>query len=238
LESSVKVTIIYDNYVFVEGMEADWGFSCYIEGIERNILFDTGTKSDLFLRNLKELSIDHNKVELIILSHEHGDHTGGLFSFLELNYDFPVVMPHSFSYHFVNRVESSGAKALVVKDPIEICKDVYLSGELGNRIKEQSLAINTKKGLVIICGCSHPGIVHIIKHFKETLNRDIYMVVGGFHLMNKGKEEMNQIIAEMKALGVKKCGATHCTGDRQIQMFKEAFGDDYVPMGVGRVITF
>ena len=147
-------------------------------------------------------------------------------------------MPFSFSYHFVSRVESFGAKALVVKNPGEICKDVYLSGELGDRIKEQSLAINTKKGLVIICGCSHPGIINIIKNFKETLNRDIYLVFGGFHLMNKTKQEMNKIIDQMKKLGVQKCGATHCTGERQIEMFKKAFGDDYITMGVGRVITF
>ena len=138
----------------------------------------------------------------------------------------------------MSRVESFGAKALVVKNPVEICKDVYLSGELGDRIKEHSLAINTKKGLVIICGCSHPGIINIIKNFKETLNRDIYLVFGGFHLMNKTKQEMNEIIDQMKKLGVQKCGATHCTGEQQIQMFKKAFGDDYITMGVGRVITF
>ena len=105
-------------------------------------------------------------------------------------------------------------------------------------IKEQSLAINTKKGLVIICGCSHPGIINIIKKFKEILKRDIYMVFGGFHLMNKTEQEVNEIIKQMKELGVQKCGASHCTGVRQIQMFKKKFGDNYVAMGVGRVITF
>lgn len=238
IENPVKVTIIYDNYVYKEGMEADWGFSCYIEGTDKNILFDTGTKSDLFIHNLKELNIDHKKVDMVVISHEHGDHTGGLFAFLEMNHNLPVILPFSFSYHFVSRVKSYGAKVLVVKNPVEICKDVYLSGELGDRIKEHSLAINTKKGLVIICGCSHPGIINIVKNFKEILNKDIYLVLGGFHLMNKSEQEMNEIIDQMKKLGVQKCGATHCTGEQQIQMFKKAFGDDYITMGVGRVIIF
>ena len=48
--------------------------------------------------------------------------------------------------------------------------------------------------------------------------------------------EVDKIIASFKAAGVVKCGATHCTGDQQIEWFKKAYGDDYVPMGVGRVI--
>ncbi|MEE9572535.1 MAG: ankyrin repeat domain-containing protein, partial [Candidatus Neomarinimicrobiota bacterium] len=233
IESPVKITIIYDNYVYKEDMEAAWGFSCYIEGTDKNILFDTGTKSDLFIHNLKELDIDHNKVDMVVLSHEHGDHTGGLFPFLEMNHNLSVIMPYSFSYNFVRRVESYGAKALAVKNPFEICNDVYLSGELDARmVKEQSLAINTKKGLVIIVGCSHPGIINIVKNFKETLNKDIYMVFGGSHLLNKTEQEVSEIINQMKELGVQKWGATHCTGELQIQMIKEAFGNDYITIGV------
>lgn len=238
-ENPVKVTIIYDNYISKKGMEAHWGFSCYIEDTEKNILFDTGTKSDLFIHNMNELAINHNNVDIVVLSHEHGDHTGGLFPFLEMNNDLSVLMPYSFSYDFVRRVESHGTNALTVKKPIEICNDVYLSGELDARMnKEQSLAINTRKGLVIIVGCSHPGIINILESFKEILNKNIYMVIGGFHLMNNTELEVNQIINQMKELGVQKCGATHCTGEKQIKLFKEAFAENYVQMGVGRVITF
>jgi 7,8-dihydropterin-6-yl-methyl-4-(beta-D-ribofuranosyl)aminobenzene 5'-phosphate synthase len=63
------------------------------------------------------------------------------------------------------------------------------------------------------------------------------MVFGGFHLLNKSEKEMDAIISEMKALGVVKCGATHCTGDKQIRMFKDAFGDNYFELGVGNTIT-
>ena len=55
--------------------------------------------------------------------------------------------------------------------------------------------------------------------------------------MQKSEKEMDAIIAEMKALGVVKCGATHCTGDKQIQMFKDSFGKDYFELGVGNTIT-
>ena len=64
------------------------------------------------------------------------------------------------------------------------------------------------------------------------------MVFGGFHLMQMNEEEMKSIISEMKELGVQRCGATHCTGKKQIEMFKDSFGDNYVSLGVGNVIEF
>ncbi|MBN1548529.1 MAG: MBL fold metallo-hydrolase [Syntrophaceae bacterium] len=237
IKNPVKITIVYDNTVYKKGMEADWGFSCVIEGTEKTILFDTGTKSNLFVRNLEIMQIDPKQIDMVVLSHEHGDHTGGLAAFLKMRYVLPVFLPQSFPQDFVSRVKATGATVQLVEDPVTVCPDVFLSGELGDLIKEQSLAIKTKKGLVVVCGCSHPGIIHILKHFKETLNKEIYMVLGGFHLMQKTDQEMKTIIAQMKALGVQKCGATHCTGEHQIELFKQAFGEDYEPMGVGRVVV-
>jgi hypothetical protein len=128
-----------------------------------------------------------------------------------------------------------------VKGYVKICKDVYSTGELegtynGLPKNEQSLIIDTPDGLVVITGCAHSGIVNILKKSKEILNKNIYLVLGGFHLLNSSDDEIKQIIKEFKSLGVKKCGATHCTGDNAIALFKEAYGQDYIPMGVGKVI--
>ena len=235
-KKSVTVTIVYDNYVYQKGMQADWGFACVIKGPEKTILFDTGTRAELFMKNLETLKIDPKNIDMVVISHEHGDHTGGLSAFLQKNPDVPVFVPASISDYLTNQIQSAGATVRKVKDPLKLCDGVVLSGELGDQIKEQSLAIDTDKGLVIICGCSHPGIIHIVEHFKETLNRDVYLAIGGFHLMRKTDKEMGSIIHRMKELGVKKCGATHCTGEAQIDLFKKAFGKNYVTMGVGRVI--
>jgi len=237
LSGPIKISIIYDNYKHKENIEADWGFSCYIEGSKKNILFDTGTKKDLFLDNLFKSHIEPKEIEIVIISHEHGDHTGGLFSLLELNNQISVFLPYSFSYDFVRRVESLDSKVILIKDPSEVCEDIYLSGELNARmINEQSMAINTEKGLVVIAGCSHPGITKIVKKFKDTLNKNIYMVLGGFHLMNHSDQEVKEIIDQLKELGVEKCGASHCTGSHQIQLIKEAFGTDFITLGTGREI--
>ncbi len=232
----IKVSIIYDNYDFKPGLESDWGFSCLIEGCEKTILFDTGARGRIFKQNFDALNIDANKVDYVVISHDHYDHVDGLEVFIEMNKEASVYMLHEFSNKVKNIVEDLGGKIVYEPEITEICKNVYLSGELGNRIKEQSLAIDTPNGLVIITGCSHPGIIEILKHFKTELTKEIYMVFGGFHLMQKNKTEIDQIITEMKALGVQKCGATHCTGKKQIEMFKESFGADYVQMGVGNLV--
>jgi len=232
----LKFTILYDNYVFKEGTKADWGFSCLIEGTEKTILFDTGTQSEILFHNIDQLKVDLNQVEQIVISHNHGDHTGGLSAVLDKNHDVSVYLPISFPYEFVRNVKNKKAKVVSVDEPVEICQNVFLTGEMGDQIKEQSLIINTSKGLIIVTGCSHQGIVNILKRAKEMFDKEIYLVFGGFHLMRHSEEDVNNIIEQFKDLGVAKCGATHCTGDKAIGLFKEAYGENYIPMGTGKVL--
>ncbi len=68
------------------------------------------------------------------------------------------------------------------------------------------------------------------------MDKNIYLVCGGFHLLNKSEEEVKKIISQFKDLGVQKVGATHCTGDQAIELFKEAYKENFVKMGIGKVI--
>ena len=88
VKDGIKVTILYDNYAYSEGTKTDWGFSCLIEGTEKKILFDTGTKSDILFHNIKKLKANMKDVELVVISHNHYDHTGGLSRFLQENHNF------------------------------------------------------------------------------------------------------------------------------------------------------
>ena len=237
IDKPVTVKVIYDNYVHENGLKSDWGYSIIIEGLEKEILFDAGTRPDIFEFNLKKMNLDADKVDMIVFSHEHGDHTEGLPAFVKMKKDIPVLIPFSFSDEFKNKMVSFGLTPVLVKEPAKICENMYTSGEFTYQIPEQALVLNTKNGLVVITGCSHPGIVEMLKEIKSTFNKNIYMVFGGFHLLVKSKKKMDTIITEMKSIGVVKCGATHCTGEKQIQMIKEAFGKDYFELGVGNSIT-
>lgn len=235
IKKPVRFSILYDNYLHKEGTKPDWGFSCLIEGTEKTILFDTGTNPEILMHNIEHLGVDLKDVDQIVISHEHYDHTGGLNAVLEKNREVSVYLPVSFPYEFVRNVETKKAEVISVDEPIEICQNVYSTGEMGDQIKEQSLILNTDRGLIIVTGCSHQGIVAILKRAKELFERPIHLVFGGFHLGAKSDAELEEIIRNFKEIGVEKCGATHCTGDKAIEMFKQAFGEDYVPMGTGNI---
>ena len=237
-KNTIIMTVLYDNYVYSEGTKNAWGFSCFIEGTEKNILFDTGGEGKVLMHNIDKLNINPESVETIVISHNHWDHTGGLFTFLEKKSGIPVYLPHSFPGEFIDKVKDAGASVILINEPAEICKDVFSTGEMEGRVNEQSLIVNTNKGIVVVTGCSHPGIVNIIKKVQEIMEEDIYLVFGGFHLKDHSEKAVKEIISQFRELGVKKCGATHCTGDKQIKLFKEAYGNDYIEMGTGRVLEF
>jgi 7,8-dihydropterin-6-yl-methyl-4-(beta-D-ribofuranosyl)aminobenzene 5'-phosphate synthase len=232
----LRLTVLYDNYVHLPDTQSDWGFSCLIEGTEKTILFDTGTDPDILLHNVRVLKVDLSRVDLVVLSHDHDDHTGGLSAVLERHPGVPVFFSISFPPARVSRIEDLKGVPRAVEKPAAICRGVYLTGEMGEGIKEQSMVIDSPMGLVIVTGCSHPGIVNILRRARQILNRPIHLVMGGFHLLKKSDAEMREIIAAFRELKVEKCGASHCTGDRPIAMFKEAFGDNYVPLGTGKIV--
>ncbi|HCS49295.1 MAG TPA: hypothetical protein DIW61_13985 [Candidatus Aminicenantes bacterium] len=98
-------------YLHKEGTKPDWGFSCLIEGTEKTILFDTGTQPQILMHNVGVLGVDLKKVDEIVISHGHDDHTGGLTAVLEKNPNVTVFFPVSFPPEFGRRVESLKAEA-------------------------------------------------------------------------------------------------------------------------------
>ena len=234
----VTMTVLYDNTSAIEGVRSEWGFSCLIEGTEKTILFDTGGDGEVLMYNVRKLDVDLSKVDLIVISHNHWDHTGGLSEVLKSCPGLPVYAPSSFPYDFVQDVEKAGGRIVPVEKSKRICEAVYTTGEMGDRIIEQSLVVDHPKGSIIVTGCSHQGIVSILEKAKSMMDKEIYLVFGGFHLLQHRDDQVESIIERFRELGVQKCGATHCTGDRQIEMFREAFGREYVPIGTGRILQF
>ena len=234
--TDITLTVIYDNNSYQENLKTGWGFSCLVQGTEKTILFDTGGDGLLLMRNLQKLAIDPKIVDIVVLSHIHGDHTGGLQSFLALNSDVTIYIPGSFPTSFTEEVKEYGAEVVEVEKSKKICRDVYSTGELGTWIKEHSLIIKTDKGSIVITGCAHPGIVQIVAVSKNIIKSDIFLVMGGFHLRDNSQSEIENIIYRLKNLGVRYVGPCHCTGDLARDLFKKEFGEYYIEVGVGKCI--
>ena len=229
-------TVLYDNYIHKEGTKADWGFACLIEGGEKTVLLDTGTNPEILMHNIRMMNVNLQSIDAVVITHDHGDHTGGLGEVLKANPRVELYLPVSFAPKYARQVNSAETRVIAVEKPMDICPGMMTTGEMGTSIKEQSLILDSDRGLVIVTGCSHQGIVNILKRAKEVRDRPLYLVFGGFHLMQHTDDQVGDIIAEFKTMGVEKCGATHCTGDRQIALFKDAFADHYVPIGTGRIL--
>ena len=159
----MKMTIVYDNEVWKKGLKADWGFSCLVEIERRKLLFDTGADGGILLYNMERLGINSRNIDAVFLSHNHWDHTGGLQSLFGIKPDMKIYMPD-----FSSR-------------PKEFLPDLITTGILGDM--EQSLIIKTSKGLVVIGGCSHPGLENILDIARKQGR--IYAVLGGFHGFDK-----------------------------------------------------
>lgn len=236
-KSKISIITVYDNYQVNPELETGWGFSALIKIKNQNILFDTGADSPTLLSNMEKMGIGPEEIDTIFLSHIHEDHTGGLEGILKINSKPTVYVPKSFPDSFKNKIKSSQADLVEVLNSTKIYENVYSTGQLGIWIKEQSLIVVTDKGLVIITGCAHPGIVDIIKKAKEIFpKKEVYLVLGGFHLTGASDSKLKSIIKEFRELGVQKVAPCHCSGDRTRELFKEEYQDDFIKNGVGKII--
>jgi len=223
----IKIVTLYDNYQVDPKLETGWGFSCLIrrspkgEG-EPNILFDTGADSPTLLSNMEKLEIKPEEIDIMVLSHIHGDHVDGLEGFLEKNGKVKVYIPASFPNSIREKIKSFGGAYIDTSTSAEISNNVHSTEELGTWIKEQSLIVKTEKGIVVITGCAHPGIVNIIKKAKEIFPKEgVYLVLGGFHLSGTSDIELKNIINDFRKLDVQKVAPCYCAGDRCRELFKE-----------------
>jgi 7,8-dihydropterin-6-yl-methyl-4-(beta-D-ribofuranosyl)aminobenzene 5'-phosphate synthase len=232
----VRITILYDNTAAVAGATADWGFACLVETPEGRVLFDTGTRPDVLLANVEALDVDISGVDAIVLSHVHDDHAGGLAAALEGRQGVRLFIPGSFPASFDGQASAAGAQVIRVSEPVEIIPGVRSTGELQGPVNEQALIVNTANGPAVVTGCAHPGIVNIARHAAEIAQRPPCLVLGGFHLLRHGRDEVDGVIAGLKGLGVTHASPGHCTGDDAIDRFRKAFGDSFTPLGVGTVI--
>jgi 7,8-dihydropterin-6-yl-methyl-4-(beta-D-ribofuranosyl)aminobenzene 5'-phosphate synthase len=234
--SQGRLTILYDNNPYDYRLKSSWGFSCLIELEEKTVLFDTGGDGEILLYNMRVLNKDPKTIDMIILSHIHGDHTGGLWSLLREKPTMKVYILESFPQEFEQRVKKYGAEVVKVDAPLEIDRGIYSTGEMGHSIREQSLIVSTPQGMVILTGCAHPGIVTVIKKAKTTTGRDVYLVLGGFHLFSRSAKEIRDLIHTFREMNIQKVAPCHCTGDRAMAMFKGEYGENYIKTGVGRII--
>ncbi|VUT28191.1 MAG: 7, 8-dihydropterin-6-methyl-4-(beta-D-ribofuranosyl)-aminobenzene-5'-phosphate synthase [Candidatus Syntrophoarchaeum sp. GoM_oil] len=209
----MKVTIVYDNTAFRKDLQADWGFSALVEAKERRILFDTGANGSILLSNMQKLGINPKEINEIFISHAHWDHTGGLSAFLDQNNEVKIWVPPSF------RGVKNVREIIEVGNPMKLYEGIYSTGELEGI--EQSFCVETKKGIIVIAGCSHPRMEHILEVASQF--GKVYGIIGGLHGTKPESLKDLDLICP-----------THCT--QYAGEIKSLYPEKYVEGGAGKVI--
>jgi 7,8-dihydropterin-6-yl-methyl-4-(beta-D-ribofuranosyl)aminobenzene 5'-phosphate synthase len=207
-----KITIIYDNCLYERGLKTGWGFSALIETNNTSpILFDTGIDGAALLYNMDRLGVAPEHIGTIVISHAHGDHTGGLSGILGINKHATIYVPASV------RARIPGREVISVSQPLKISSDVISIGELKNI--EQSLAVKTSRGIVVLTGCSHPGVSDILN--AASFYGKIYGIIGGLH----GFRDFSRLD------GLSLICPCHCTQYKE--ELKYLFPEQYLGCGAG-----
>jgi 7,8-dihydropterin-6-yl-methyl-4-(beta-D-ribofuranosyl)aminobenzene 5'-phosphate synthase len=120
----LKITVLYDNTAASQECRADWGFAALVEGTEKTILFDTGTKSDLFLHNVRAVKTDLSGTGAVVISHAHGDHIGGLASALSRMPGVSTYLPAASPASLLETVTRAGGVPLSPAGPATVCRKV------------------------------------------------------------------------------------------------------------------
>jgi 7,8-dihydropterin-6-yl-methyl-4-(beta-D-ribofuranosyl)aminobenzene 5'-phosphate synthase len=234
--TSLKITIVYDNTLYEPELTAGWGFSALIEYEGHTLLFDTGADGQALLNNMAALHINPRDIEAVVLSHNHNDHTGGLNALLSTGVQPTVYLLPSFPSSLKQPVSQVTTVIETTPDQV-ITEGIVTTGEMDGSTPEQAIAIEIEQGIVILTGCAHPGIVDMIEHIKEASGKPIYLVVGGFHLKDKTHSEIAAIVRAFRRLGVERVGPCHCTGEQAMRAFAEEYGEDFIPIGTGKIIA-
>ena len=238
-ETTVRVKILFDKTSENKKLHTGWGVSFLVDD---RILFDTGENGAWLIENMKILKVDIDKIEAVVISHDHWDHQGGLWELLTKKKGLTVYACPNFSTEFKEKVKKLKGDIIETKKNIEISKSIFITGEIAGEYKgeympEQALVTKTDKGISVITGCAHPGIIKMLNSVKRNFpNDDIYAVLGGFHLMDRDKIFIEMVADEFNKIGVKKAGATHCSGPKAEEVFKDKFKNHFLSIKVGMKI--
>ncbi|MGB5555641.1 MAG: MBL fold metallo-hydrolase [Flavobacteriaceae bacterium] len=289
----INITNVYDAFgKDLKGIQQDFGFSCLVDYNGKIVLFDSGTDAKIFEQNIKALKIDLTKVDVVIVSHGHYDHIGGLDYLLGINPNVKIYLPNDFfslgapiKFPF-KETEPEVGKTLpkdeqyfrgekVVEGMVTVptgrfwksnaeflteAKEVIpgltiiptTSKLMGTYIKyppfgeehpqfigmpELSATFATKKGSILISGCSHSTIETIIQEAEKISGDSVYLVLGGFHLIPYDRDYIEALAKSMHDTHhIELVAPAHCTGQLAFSIFKQKFGSNDLFFGLGQTL--
>ncbi len=259
------------------GLLGEHGQSFHIVAGEKRILFDAGQGLCL-VNNARHLGIDLKGIDVVVLSHGHNDHSGGLKPLTDVHTGFTLIAhPEVFSEKLVKSndmmrprgisvdagfLQKKGVRLRLETQSVEIAPGVFTTGEIPMRTgfetiepgyftkvngelqpdllpDDQAVVLETEKGLVVLLGCTHRGLINTLHHVRTLTGKEkIHTVIGGLHLGKASDEKIDAMVQALRGFDVERIGVGHCTGMRAAKRLMDEFGDRIFFNAVGRSFRF
>ena len=304
----VEILTLQDNYIDITAMDdgdvvrrarnvrdgvicnsilAEHGFSALVRlsrgGRQKTILFDFGFSEHGAAFNADALGVDLRGVEVLVLSHGHGDHTGGLRSLLakigrpgiDLVLHPAAFKPDRYLVRSGSKdrfprlaredLEALGLRVVPTREPLPLLGgDALFLGEIPRTTpfetgmphafflrdgreardpieEDSSIVMRLRgKGLIVLSGCAHSGIVNTVRHAMAVTGVDkVHAVMGGFHLSGPAFESVIAPTAEaIKKIGPDYIIPCHCTGRKAILRLEQDMPGQFILNMSGTTLTF
>ncbi len=217
----LTMTVLNDN-VGTEGLKNEWGWSVLLESEKWRILFDADTSPEVMEHNTRVMGVELKTLDYAFLSHYHRDHYGGFEYVGKVRRGLKIFVPPRDT-HFL---ETWGLEQIEVEKPSQIVEDVWSTGPMGF-VREQAMGIKVDSlGLVVVVGCSHPGVDSMAYRLKTLTGEDIFLVIGGFH--SPSRRRLDNLAAFSKYIS-----PAHCSGEEAKRYVREKYPGKYMEVRTG-----
>jgi len=154
----------------------------------------------------------------------HGDHTGGLPAIGKVDLYVPSLALSTFNRIVLRR---RGYNVKEISETTRVDKNIYVVGPMKGPPWEEAVAIAVRDGLVILVGCSHPGVENLARRAVKDINRKLKLVIGGFHLLGAPPNKIRDVFKKLVGMGAEKIYPIHCSGDLARNILREMYPNRY-----------
>ncbi len=231
----MKITTLIENTQGEHlGLKTEHGLSFHIESESMKLLFDVGQSHydhSGGLRALLEITDDFQLIMGKGFFRPKFGYRNNCYEYLGNSFDENYLKDRNIDYGFVSAQKTRLMEGIYIitdfcrTNAEETINPRFVLRKDGSTISdafndEILLAIETKKGIVVIVGCAHPGVRNMLDTVKTIFNKQIYGVLGGTHLVEASDEALDKAIKYLSNSQIKILGASHCTGEKAMSRLK------------------
>lgn len=173
--------------------------------------------------------------------------TGVIHEFLGNNFNEKYILDKGIKINYIENNEFKLSKNITLFTNFKSLNNfevptryyfrkIYDNYILDNMEDELVLGIDTSKGLLIVCGCSHIGIANIVENIKCRTQKKIYGIIGGLHLSKASDERIEKVLNYFDECNIEFFGVSHCTGEKVTKILKES-KKNFIYNNTGNTIT-